>query len=64
MGQDLAEPIKTAVKLFSREFPNVKIKTVIFPVQDEKDGIAADWHPSAKTHEKMAARLANALIKM
>jgi len=34
---------------------------VDFPVQDEKDGIAADWHPSAITHKKAAEQLAKEL---
>ena len=29
-----------------------------FDVQNQADGYAADWHPTAKTHEKAAARLA------
>ena len=44
-----------------KKFPNVKTKVVAFTQQDEKDGIGADWHPSALTHKKAAAKLTAAL---
>ena len=37
------------------------VKAVKFPVQLDEDGIGADWHPSAKTHEKIAKILSDAL---
>ena len=61
MGQDLCDSVEQAAGLFQKDFPAVKIKTVKFPVQSEEDGIAADWHPSAKTHEKIARILADEL---
>ncbi|MCQ2588143.1 MAG: GDSL-type esterase/lipase family protein [Treponema sp.] len=61
MGQELCDSVNEAAELFTKDFPNVKIKTVKFPVQLESDGIAADWHPSAKTHEKIADILIEAL---
>lgn len=57
MGQSLCPSIEKAVEKFQKEFPSAKIKTLTFPVQLESDGIAADWHPSAVTHEKMADQL-------
>jgi len=57
MGQMLCPSVEKAVKLFKKEFPSAKIKTLTFPEQLESDGIAADWHPSAVTHEKMARQL-------
>lgn len=57
MGQLLCKSVEEAVSLFSKDFPNVKIKAITFPVQDEKDGIGADWHPTAKSHEKVALQL-------
>ena len=54
MGQELCDSVSEAVELFSKDFPDTKIKVVKFPVQDPADGIAADWHPSGKTHQKMA----------
>lgn len=38
-----------------------RLKWVEFPVQDEKNGIGADWHPSIRTHEIMGTQLANLL---
>lgn len=61
MGQLLNNSVKEAIERFNKEFPNVKTKMVDFPVQDEKDGIAADWHPSAITHKKAAEQLAKEL---
>jgi hypothetical protein len=61
MGQLLNDSVKEAIERFNKEFPNVKTKMVDFPVQDEKDGIAADWHPSAITHKKAAEQLAKEL---
>ena len=61
MGQLLNNSVKEAIERFNKEFPNVKTKMVDFPVQDEKDGIAADWHPSAITHKKAAEQLAEEL---
>ena len=62
MGQILCPAIETAVKLFKEEFPDAEINTMFFPIQNESDGIAADWHPSAVTHKKMAEKL-SAFIK-
>jgi len=61
MGQDLCDSVHQAVQLFSKDFPTVQTKAVKFPVQDEKDGIAIDWHPSAITHQKIAAQLTDEL---
>lgn len=57
MGQLLCPAIETAVEKFKKEFPEAKIKALTFPVQLESDGIAADWHPNAVTHKKMADQL-------
>jgi len=57
MGQELCDSVFEAVDLFHKDFPVVAIKALKCPVQLESDGIAADWHPSAKTHEKLAAQL-------
>ena len=58
MGQELCDSEEEAFIRFARTFPNVKTKFVHFPVQDqEHDGVGTDWHPSAKTHKKMAEML-------
>lgn len=61
MGQDLYDSVTESVALFKKEFPSVSIKSVKFPVQNEADGIATNWHPSAKTHQKIAEQLAEEL---
>ncbi len=63
MGTSLNETVQEAVDLFSKDFTNVKIQTVFFTEQDPADGIGTDWHPSAKTHKKIAEKVANAIIK-
>lgn len=40
---------------------DAKIHALDFPTQDPADGLGADWHPSVKTHEKMAAQLVAAI---
>lgn len=57
MGQELCDSVFEAVNLFHKDFPAVLIKAMKSPVQLESDGIAADWHPSAKTHQKLAEQL-------
>lgn len=57
MGQELCDSVFEAVKIFTKDFPAVTIKAVKSPVQLEEDGIAADWHPSPKTHKKLASQL-------
>ena len=64
MGQELCESVSEACKLFARDFPSVTIKTLMFDVQKEEDGIGADWHPSAITHKKAAQKLADTLIEL
>ena len=61
MGQELCDSVAQACKLFSKDFPEVEIKSVKFDLQKEEDGIGADWHPSAVTHRKAAKKLTSAL---
>ncbi len=63
MGEGLNDSVAEAVELFKKEFPAVKAKALAFSQQEESDGIGADWHPSAVTHKKAAAKLAAALTK-
>jgi len=54
---DPGEDIKRVVQDFRKQ-GDCKIYYVEFPLQDvERDGIGGDWHPSAKTHERMAEQL-------
>lgn len=57
MGQDLCDAIEDVVKIYSQETGDTKVYSLKFDVQKESDGIAADWHPSEKTHQKTAALL-------
>lgn len=61
MGESLNASVAEAVSLFNQDFPNVKTKVVAFAQQDERDGVGVDWHPSALTHKKAAAKLTAAL---
>lgn len=61
MGTELNETVHHAVELFKSDFKNVICTTVDFPLQKDEDGIGADWHPSAKTHRKMAELLTEEL---
>ncbi len=64
MGEALNQTVLEAVDLFKKDFSAVEIKTVLFKEQDPADGIGADWHPSPKTHKKIAAQLVDVLKKM
>lgn len=58
MSQDLFPAIQTAVSEYTAETNDDRISTLKFPAQNMSDGIAADWHPSEKTHTKAADILA------
>ena len=57
MGQDLCSAVEEAVAEYSSQTGDKKICFLKFNNQSAVDGIAADWHPSEKTHEKAAAKL-------
>lgn len=40
---------------------DTRIRVLDFEIQNPADGYGSDWHPSVKTHEKMAAQLAVAI---
>lgn len=40
-----------------------KVHFIEFDVQQMSDGLGSDWHPSVKTHQKMAAKLVETLKK-
>lgn len=56
MGQNLRPEIKRQVELLHLEGLD-ELYFMEFDVQQEKDGIGSDWHPSKTTHEKMSAKL-------
>lgn len=62
MGDELFTSIENAVEDYSNETGDKNVFTLHFASQQMSDGIAADWHPSEKTHEK-AANLLTSKIK-
>ena len=52
--KDMFELVEEAIKLFGDN----KVSYFESPVQDMNDGLGADWHPSQKTHEKLAKLVA------
>jgi len=42
---------------------DTQVHLLDFKTQDAKDGIGSDWHPSVKTHEKMAKVMTDAIAK-
>ncbi len=60
MDDPLAQTEEEQVNRFRRELDG-RIEFIRLPVQLESDGIGADWHPSEKTHDKMAALLSDRL---
>ena len=57
MGQELCSAVEETAAIFENENNDSKIHTIRFDVQIESDGIGIDWHPSLKTHDKMAKQL-------
>ena len=57
MGGDLFPAIEEAVKSYSAETGDKRVSTLRFANQQMSDGIAADWHPTEKTHAKAAKLL-------
>lgn len=64
MGQELYPEINKQVARFRIEQKDSKIIAMPFEVQEEKDGIGADWHPSEKTHQKMATQLTETISQV
>lgn len=59
MGDNLYPAIEEAVSRYTAASGDSKVSCMHFDLQDmNADGIAADWHPSAKTHSKAAEKLA------
>ena len=58
MGVDIATNIRNAIKEYTNQTGDEKIQYCRLEMQNEaEDGIAADWHPSAKTHDKCAEQV-------
>lgn len=61
MGADLYPEIEAQVERFKKEQKDERITAMAFALQEEKDGIGTDWHPSRLTQKKMAHQLTNKL---
>lgn len=58
MGGSLFKAIEDSVAEYTAETGDTNIHTLKFDQQNmDADGIAADWHPSEKTHEKASDKL-------
>ena len=57
MGASLNSSVKKAVERYTEETGDTNVSYLAFAQQSDKDGLAADWHPTEKTHEKAAERL-------
>lgn len=61
MGQRLFPSVEEAVSRYTAETGDGKVHTVMLDQQQQSDGIAADWHPTEKSHEKASARVAETI---
>ena len=59
MGADLYDAICTAAENYTAETGDENISVFRLSTQDGSTGYAADWHPTAATHDKAAAELAD-----
>lgn len=64
MGDNLFPSIENAVSEYSNQTGDKNVFTLRFTPQQMSDGIAADWHPSEKTHSKAAALLVEKLKEL
>ena len=58
MGSGLYNCVEEAVTAYSSETGDNTVYAMKLANQDQADGIAADWHPTEKTHEKTAEAVA------
>lgn len=57
MGDDLYKAMEAAAEAYTSETGDENISTFHFTCQDAKNGYAADWHPTAVSHDIAAAEL-------
>ena len=57
MGETLCEAMEQAAERFRTKNGDANICTMRFDPMDSADGAAVDYHPSARTHQKAAAKL-------
>ncbi|MBQ7782412.1 MAG: GDSL family lipase [Oscillospiraceae bacterium] len=61
MGRTVLEEEMKQIERIKAETGDDRIMYIPLDVQEEADGIGADWHPSEKTHEKMSEVLSAAI---
>ena len=64
MGQELYPEVSKQVKRIRDEKQDQKILSLCLDVQQECDGIGSDYHPSLKTHEKIAQVISKKLQEL
>lgn len=64
MGDNLFSSIENAVSEYSNQTGDKNVFALRFSPQQASDGIAADWHPSEKTHSKAATLLVEKLKEL
>ena len=57
MGDDLYPSVESAVNAFVEESGDAKVSAFRLTPQDGSTGFAADWHPTAVTHDRAAEEL-------
>jgi len=57
MGTELCPGVEEAVDRYKKATKDTNISSMRFVAQLPEDGLAADWHPTEKTHIKAAAKL-------
>ncbi len=57
MGDDLFAALEAAVEQYTNETGDAKVSTFHFTAQSPDNGYAADWHPTAKSHDIAAEEL-------
>lgn len=64
MGQDLCNALGEVVSEVGKELKKEDlIHFLMFDLQNDEDGLAVDWHPSERTHEKASKVLVKAIRK-
>lgn len=64
MGQGLCPYLEAAVNAYSEETGDKNVHYLKLDQQDQRDGLAADWHPTEKTHEKVSDKLVEEIKKV
>ncbi len=64
MGDRLYPRVEEAVTAYVEKTGDTKVSAMRFDVQSADDGYAADWHPTAATHDKAAAKLAEEIKRV